>query len=113
MDNPCPQVSLSTVMLDIKDLHLKNDVAEYLVNLSINLTCNLIVNVYLIKCRKQQTCTNQNSYRNRKDEMRKKKTTTSINHRAPTCFGANPHGKLVYAGFPDLCAMLPDVAVAG
>lgn len=30
-----------------------------------------------------------------------------------TCLALNPHGKLVYAGFPNVCAMLPDVAVAG
>lgn len=42
-----------------------------------------------------------------------KNKTTGIKHRVQTCPGANPHGKLAYAGFPDLCAMLPDVAVAG
>lgn len=44
---------------------------------------------------------------------KKTKQNTGIKHRVQTCLGANPHGKLVYAGFPDLCAMLPDVAVAG
>lgn len=57
----------------------------------------------------------QNSCRNRKPWRggKKKQKNTGIKHRVQTCLGANPHGKLVYAGFPDLCAMLPDVAVAG
>lgn len=30
-----------------------------------------------------------------------------------TCLVPNPHGKLVFAGFPDVYAMLPDVLIAG
>lgn len=46
-------------------------------------------------------------------KKQKKEYATGKRCAIQTCLVPNPHGKPGYAGFPDVCAMLPDVVIAG
>lgn len=72
--------------------------------------------MFLIKKNKH---TQQQLFKKKRDNLaktiKKSRVLLVINSSLAEMCGLvpNPHGKLVYAGFPDVRAMLPDVAVAG